>query len=189
MVSQSFRSLMDAVYRGDQEAARILFEEYGDLLLRVVRRHLNPLLRAQADSTDFIQETWLAFLKDVPKERTFDSPAQLASFLAVMARNKVVDAVRRGLILERNNINREVSLQAHSLIRESLPSPQSTPSQACVRRELEHHLLQGLRPAHQCIARKLLDGRTPQVIAEELQVSVRTVERVRDRILEQLQPS
>jgi RNA polymerase sigma factor (sigma-70 family) len=185
-VPASFQALMARVYSGDEEAGRELFEDYGSLLLRVVRRHLSPALRKQVDSTDFIQETWLGFLRDLPKERNFESPAHLATFLATMARNKVVDAVRRGLILERNNVNREVPLQENSTLQDQRRANLSTPSQSCIRRELLEKALDGLLPAHRFIGRRILDGRTPRVIAEELGLSVRTVERVRDRILERL---
>src|ERR1051326_5719513 len=91
----SFAALMDRVRAGSQDAAWEIIERFGKQIKQVVRRRLNGLLRSQFDSTDFVQVVWLSFFRHPDMMRTFSSPSELASFLEVMARNKVTDETRR----------------------------------------------------------------------------------------------
>ncbi len=186
VMDERFQELFARVRAGDPDATRVLFENYGDLLLRVVRKHLNPVLRAQVDSADFVQEAWLALLQSTAVKQHFDSPQQFGAFLATVARNKVVDIVRRGLMSAGYNVNREVRLNPDSDSPNTATLHRDTPSKSVVRRELKSSLVQDLGPAYRKIGLRIFDGIEPSTIAEEFGVSQRTVERVRKRIEDQL---
>ena len=181
-----FQELFARVRAGEPEATQVLFENYGDLLLKVVRRHLNPVLRSQVDSADFVQEAWLAMLQDTTIKANFETPHQFGAFLATVARNKVVDVVRRGLMSAGYNVNREVRLSTDSSDSNTATLHRETPSKSVVRRELKNVLLQDLKPAFRRIGMRIFDGIEVSTIAEELGVSQRTVERVRKQIVEHL---
>ena len=89
-----FRQLLRDIQEGSEGAARKLVDRYGSALLRVIRRRLDPKLRQQFDSIDFLQEALATFLCQPPAPEAFDSAEALFSFLANLARNKVVSAQR-----------------------------------------------------------------------------------------------
>jgi RNA polymerase sigma factor (sigma-70 family) len=180
-----FQELMARVREGDSEAAGELIKDYGPLLVKVVRRYLNPALRTQVDSADLVQEAWLSFLQSASKPN-FESPQQFGAFLASIARNKVVDVVRRGLLSSGFNVTREVA-DAAEPTGDRATSHRDTPSKSAMRRELKDILLDELAPAYRPIGIRIFEGIEPSAIAEEYRVSQRTVERVRKRIVDQLQ--
>jgi RNA polymerase sigma factor (sigma-70 family) len=183
---RTFQSLLTDLSRGDAKAGEELFRRYGDLLLQVVRRHLNPALRRQVDSLDFVQDAWVALLHKPSEEWSFDSPEQLARFLATVARNKVIDAARHRLYAG-DGMRREVALDARPPSDPCLMNAHSTPSKAAMLKEFHEYLLEGMRPVHQEVGRILLEGKDPQQIADDLGVGRRMVERVRERIVKRLQ--
>src|SRR5262245_23468420 len=87
-----FRHLLKNIQEGSEEAARKLVDHYGSALLRVIRRRLDPKLRQRFDSIDFLQEALATFLCHPPEPEAFDNAEALFSFLANLARNKVVAA-------------------------------------------------------------------------------------------------
>src|SRR5262249_36628315 len=86
---EDFTALMQRVRSGSQDAAQQLVEQYGQHILRVIRRMLHKKLRSKFDSLDFQQDVWASFFADQP-QKTFDRPEALAAFLAKVARNKVL---------------------------------------------------------------------------------------------------
>lgn len=184
---ESFQELMVRVRAGDAQATRELFNEYGDLLVKVVRKYLHSALRSQVDSADFVQEVWLSFLQNPTAKPNFETPQHFGAFLATIARNKVIDGVRRGLMSAGYNVNCEVNLPTNPVPGNVAPAHCETPSKSAIRREIKDVLLQGLGPAYQKVGQRILSGIDPSVIAEEYGLSQRTVERIRKRILDQLQ--
>lgn len=95
----AFAELLHRACTEDQHAAAILVAEYEPELRRYVRFRLtDPTLRRFLDSLDICQSVLSNFivhlqagtLKEIPA-----APRQLACMLAVMAKNKVYDKVRR----------------------------------------------------------------------------------------------
>src|SRR5262245_27253345 len=89
--ADSFRTLMTRARDGSQQAARELFERYGQRLLDAIRRRLRHPLRTRFDSADFAQDVWASFFTGA-LERHFDNADELLAYLARMAKNKVCDA-------------------------------------------------------------------------------------------------
>lgn len=182
-----FQQMLASVYRGDEAAAKALFGDFSPHLLRVIRHHLNLSVRTSADSEDFMQDVWLAFLKDLPKNRNFDTPEQLAAFLGQVARNKVIDTIRRCFTSQKANVNREVRLDHFAAPDEMLADLHSTPSEKAIRNEVQENILKSLLPAHRHIGEMIFAGVPLAEIATATGLSLKTIERVRDRILVKLQ--
>src|SRR5579864_1112444 len=81
-----FRSLLRRVLTGCPEAAEELHRDYGDHIIRVVRRRLPRRLRPKFDSVDFAQDVWASFFQ---AEHDFKGPEHLMAFLTRVARTKV----------------------------------------------------------------------------------------------------
>src|SRR5262249_11396362 len=140
---QQFQTLMEKVLAGSPEAARELTELYGPHLLRAVRRRLNRQLRTKFDSRDFVQDVWASFFAALPQGTTFDRPGALVCFLARLAHNKVVDAIRLRLMGNKYNVNRERPLAKGPTERDCLPAAlQPTPSALAISREQSDVFLQ-----------------------------------------------
>jgi RNA polymerase sigma-70 factor (ECF subfamily) len=169
---------MQRVRAGSQDAAQLLVEQYGNHILRVVRRTLHKKLRSKFDSLDFQQDVWASFFAEQP-QKTFECPEALAAFLAKLARNKVLMAHRTRCRFQRHNVNRENSLDGSAAFQaENLAAREPTPSQLAVAQEQWEQMLQGHPPRHQRILILVRQGYTQQQIARELGVDERTVRRV-----------
>ena len=95
MDNESFRRLMQDLEAGSPEAAEKLVQQYGDVILRVIRSRLNRLLRRQLDSEDVRQVVWASFFAHRSLYARFNAPEQLIAFLKSVAANKVIDECRR----------------------------------------------------------------------------------------------
>jgi RNA polymerase sigma factor (sigma-70 family) len=178
-----FLALMERVVAGSDEAARELTERYGPSLLRAVRLRLNRNLRPKFDSLDFVQDIWASFFTDLPRGPSFRGPGELVNFLACLARNKVVKAVRQRLQGQKYNVNREQPLE--DLIRNQRTAPQArqpTPSEVAMGREEWERLLQRQPPVYRRVLLLLHDGKTPAAVAQEIGVTERTVRRVTAKV-------
>ena len=161
-----------------EAAARELVDRHGAAILQVVREKLFTKLRSKFDSQDFAQSVWASFFAIPPDQRRFERHDQLMLFLMRMARNKVLEASRR-LRGKRNDINRECSLGgSQAPAANDLPGREPTGSAVAVAHEAWERLF-AKKPVHRQAARPTTYcGRTPEEIARELGVSVRTVYRV-----------
>src|SRR5437868_259186 len=102
-----FRALVDRAKEGCPVARRELYEQYGPVVLRAVRRRLHRKMRPQFDSQDFTQDVWASFFHLEPERYEFADPDALNEFLAAMAKNKVGMQFRRKMQGVRENLNRE----------------------------------------------------------------------------------
>src|SRR5262245_30849537 len=179
-----FGALMQRVREGSEEAARELAERYGPHILRVVRKKLASRLRSMFDSDDFTQAVWVSFFANLTKGTHFDRPQALATFLARLAENKVLQVLRRCFHSQKANINRECSLDnPESSRRADLPARQPTPSQVVAARDAWDRLL-AAQPEHcRQILLLLAQGHTHREIALELRLNEKTVRRLIHRLL------
>jgi RNA polymerase sigma factor (sigma-70 family) len=178
-----FQTLLKGIRAGSQDAARQMLAIYGKHVLRIIRRRLHKRLRAKFDSGDFAQSVWASFFTAPPSEGHFQRPEDLANFLAAVARNKVVDAVRQRMQGIKYNVTQEKSLEGSAAAEaadlvDGLPSP----SQAAMAKENWTKLQAGLGHTGRCILEMRSQGRTHQEIAATLGVSVKTVQRFLRRL-------
>lgn len=180
----SFAALMDRVRAGSEEAAWELIERYGDQIQRFVRRLLHMRLRSQFDSTDFVQLVWLSFFRDPEKIRSFSSPEELAAYLIVVARNKVIDETRRCLSTKKKNVRRVRAYDDEHNGIAAIADRGPTPSAIVVARERWERIIKG-QPAHyQELARLRFMGVSNDEIAHKLGINERTVRKILNHLLQ-----
>ena len=179
---QELAALMRQIQEGSEDAVRQLLDRYGTPLLKAVRGRLHPRLRTQYDSADFVQAVWTSFFTG-PAVRHFDSPEALVAYLSEMARNKIVDVVRRRL-RGRHAIDEPQSLQAADPSARPLevPARQPTPSHAVATRERWQKLRDRLAATEKNVLDLLLHGHTHEEIARQLGLTDRHVRRVLRKI-------
>ena len=178
-----FAQLMNRVRDGSDDAVRELLDLYGDYIFRAVRRRLSRQIRSKFDSQDFVQAVWATFFANLPVITHFHRPDSLVAFLARVASNKVIDEYRRHLMTQKRDVNREQTIEG-SAVKERKRGP--SPSEALIANELLRQLLDGKPPYYRRILELRVKGETQEEIAEQLDLNVRTVRRVVQRILKQL---
>jgi len=182
---RNFRDLLQRVQEGSEAAAWELVEQYGEAIRRAVRRTLNRRLRPKFDSLDFVQVVWSSFFRVRGRLDQFNRPEELAAFLTTVARNKVAMEVRRRMLTEKYNVNREHTL--HEPEAESpthLPDREPAPVDVAIARERWDRLLQGQSEHYRQIIELRLQGRTNQEIADTLGIAESTVRRFLKRLLQ-----
>ena len=174
----TFNLLLGQAQAGSEPAARELVERFTPYLQRVIRKRLDKRLRTVFDSADFSQAVWASFFARPPQKDNFQKPEDLARFLEQVARNKVVDQVRRRLGTRDRQVRREVPLQSGR----SLVGPSPTASQEALAEERWHRILDNEPPHHQEILNSFREGLSPREIADQVGVSVKTVRRAIRRL-------
>ncbi|MCI0459395.1 MAG: sigma-70 family RNA polymerase sigma factor [Gemmataceae bacterium] len=174
---EEFRALLQRAREGCEQAARQFHEQYGQPILRVVRRWLRKQVRTKVDSTDLTQEVWKDFFRGTLQQKQFDGPQHLLAFLTSMARNKVREAQRRYTQAGRD-VAREEPLQAGlahleqsfrtlPAVEEELAARDEWDRWMAVLPALHHSILQGLR-----------SGRTQDEMAAAFGLSRKSVQRL-----------
>lgn len=180
---QDFATLMERVRQGSDDAVRELLELYGPHVVRAVRRTLNKQMRSKVDSVDFTQAVWASFFANRTAAEVLDRPEALIAFLVKMAKNKVIDEFRRLFNTKKHNLNRERSLHGSAAFEAGhIAAHTPTPSQIAVTNELHDRLMAGQPPHYQQILKLRQEGMTQEEIAEQMQLSVRTIQRVMQRL-------
>jgi RNA polymerase sigma-70 factor (ECF subfamily) len=181
---QPLSVLLDQVMSGCPEAAEQLQQQYGEYIVRAVRRRLPRTLRPRFDSIDFVQDVWASFFR--APEHDFSSPEHLIAFLSRVAQNKVIDAAREGLQTIKRDTSREqpLALYEGGQQKQKLFAREATPSETAIGDELWARLLKGQRPVYRQVLLMLRDGQTQEEVAEELKLSRKTVQRVLAQALE-----
>jgi RNA polymerase sigma factor (sigma-70 family) len=169
---RGFRRLLRQAQAGSDPAARELIDRFGPFILRVIRNRLDPRLRNVFDSADFSQAVWASFFAVPPQKYDFQEPEELVRFLEEVARNKIVEQVRRRL-----GTRREIPLEDS----QKVIAPTATASQEAIARELWQHAL-AKQPHHQEILNCFRGGLSRKEIAKRMGISERTVRRAVRRL-------
>lgn len=179
----SFRDLMRRARGGSEDAAWELVQRYGDAIRRAVRRALNKKLRSKFDSMDFVQLVWSSFFRARDRLSRFERPEELVAFLVTMARNKVGMEVRRRLLTQKYNLNRECSLDGLGVDGwEDESDRQPAPIDVAIAREQWSRILVNQPKHYQRIIHLRLQGHTYHDIADSLQLAESTVRRFLKRL-------
>jgi RNA polymerase sigma factor (sigma-70 family) len=183
-LNDDFRSLVQQVRNGSEDAAWELVSRFGEPIRRAVRRVLNEKLRSKFDSVDFVQLVWNSLFRVRDKLDRFDQPEELAAYLVAMARNKVGMETRRRLSTEKYNVAREQPLdQLRARGDAALCSREPTPIETAIAREQWNHMLEGQPDHYRQIIHLRLQGHTYQRIADIVHVDECTVRRFLKRLL------
>src|SRR5262249_31704107 len=172
---EDFRALMQRVCDGEAGAAQELVDRYGRAILVAVRRRMSPKLRSEFDSADFVQAVWASFFAIRLDNYSFEESEMLVRFLARLANNKVVNAIRQRLSVQHPSQwqrgNRRDPL-------ENIPGRQPSPSEIAVAKEEWERVVGGQPEQNQTVADSRRRGVTIREIADKLGISERTVRRV-----------
>lgn len=172
---QRLADLIERARLGCDVASEDLVSKYGAHILRVVRHRLNRTLRPKFDSQDFVQAVWASFFAVLPEREAFDRPEELIAFLADLAQNKVIDAVRQRMMSQKRDINREEPLDPGKA---SHARRQPSPSDIAIAREEWQRLLDQQPAHHQRMLEMLRAGHGYLEVARELGVNERTIRRI-----------
>lgn len=177
---EPFESLMARVRTGCPDAARELFDRYGDHIRRVVRRKLHQQLRPQYDSIDFTQDVWASFFAAATENYAFDTPEALVGFLSEMAYHKVAKAFRRGFRTRKYGLDRKLSLDDRA--REDGPDRQTadpgpTPSQVAIANEQWARMNRGQSGRFRLMLELLRQGHNLKEVAEQTGLHPKVIQR------------
>jgi DNA-directed RNA polymerase specialized sigma24 family protein len=144
MADATFSDLIGRARQGEQEAARLLVEQYESAIRRHVRfTLLDNRLRRVLDETDVCQSVLGRFFVGLWAGRfQIDGPEQLVAILKTLVKNKVVDQARYWKA-ERRNLQRNcVAIdQSGSIdVASAQPTPSRIVSDAELLREFERRL-------------------------------------------------
>jgi RNA polymerase sigma factor (sigma-70 family) len=178
-IPSEFADLMERIHDGSQDAAWQLLEKYGPHVKRCVRRSLSQEMRSKFDSLDFAQVVWASFFREPDRFRQLDSPAVLLTYLTTMARNKVVAEVRRHMMSEKNDINREFGFGEMGADFElHCPNPDPSPSSIAIARERWHKLVDKQpEPIRRILELRFMGATFPEIGAQ-LNMHERTVRKL-----------
>jgi RNA polymerase sigma factor (sigma-70 family) len=175
--NDEFQRLWNALHSGDSAEFQQLVGDCTPHLLKVIRRRLDRRMRARFDSIDFTQAVWLSFVAQAERLPEFQDANELRKYLGEMAKNKVIDEVRRQLGGQQRDITRELPLSPSGADR-PMHAVRSTPSQFAMADERLERLKSGKPPAHQQIIQLKLEGESVPNIAQAVGLSERQVRRV-----------
>jgi RNA polymerase sigma factor (sigma-70 family) len=182
--NEEFHALIQQVLSGSEVAAQEFFRDYEPYLLHAIRQRLSKRIRSKFDSLDFAQDVWASFFAETPERRSFNNAADLITFLTKVAQNKITDAVRQRMMTEKNNVNREQSLDdSRHFDKHALAGREPTPSQILMSQEEWVEFLRKQPVVYRRIFILLRDGKTHDEIAQELDIDEKTVTRVVYRVI------
>lgn len=183
-----FTNLIHRVRQRDEGAAAELVRRYEDAIRRVVRIHLRDArLRRVLDSTDVCQSVLASFfVRTALGEYELDTPAQLLSLLATIARNKLTNQAHHHRA-QRRDIRRATAMGDAS---EHIPTQASDPSEQASAKEILEKVRGRLDEDELFLAEQRALGRSWKEIADELggtDVALRKkLTRALDRVLTDL---
>jgi len=184
-MSNRFSELIEEARSGSDSAATELVETYQPHIIRAVRRKMAREIRSKFDSDDFAQAVWTSFFRNRSSLLVAESPEQLIGLLATMARNKVIDELRRCMDTKKYDVHRETSLDVRRHDTQQKSNGAGTPSQHIMAREKLERLLRPLPEQHRQVVLLRMEGLTYDEIAEREDVSHRTVRRILKRLFDE----
>ena len=175
--------LIDEIKRGNEDAARTLWDRYFPQLVRFARQKLAGQRRRMADEEDVVLSALDSFFRAARRDRfpNLRDRDDLWRLLSVMTFRKAVDLIR-------HNQRQKRTVQGESALAGSssefgnqgfaqLKGDDLTPQIEIILTERCQRLLHQLDPDLQDLALKKLDRYTNKEIAEQLDCSVATIER------------
>lgn len=165
----AFQDLMQRVRAGDADAAVELVHRYEPEIRRILRvRMTDGLLRRTLDSADICQSVLANFFVHASQgEYQLEKPEDLVKLLAVMARNRLRDHVRRQHA-GRRDVRRAASGHDGAFL--ELADREPTPSQIVAGKELLQLVRNRLTAEERYLAEQRASGRDWVDLAAELGV-------------------
>jgi RNA polymerase sigma-70 factor (ECF subfamily) len=156
----AFRDLIRRVRAGDAAAAEELVRGYEGAIRRAVRIHLRTKLRRSLDSMDICQSVLANFfVRAAAGQFNLEDPTHLLKLLVTMARNRLTGHARKPA-----NRGAEVG---ETLLLETTPGREETPSQQLANQELLARVRAGLSEEERYLADQRALGREWANLAAE----------------------
>lgn len=186
--NDEFLELLGQIREGSQDAAWELVERFSPYIVRAVRRAMNHNMRSKFSSLDFVQMVWASVFAKSNILMKAKSQEELVRILTATARYKTIDEVRRRTGGGKYSVEHEARLggstnDAELTLDDIAASKEPRPSEIAVAREQWEQMLEGQPCHYRRIATLRLQGETYKRIAQELDISQRTVQRVLERLL------
>lgn len=176
--TSDFEDLVNRLRDGSEEAALELFELCKGRVYAAVRRRLNRQMRSKFDSHDFVQAMWASFYTQEASLPRFEKEEDLVAYLIRIVGNKVTDEYRKRTT-EKYSMNRERRLESpNDSMNFTYPSTDPSPSQHAMANEQWTLMLDRVPPKYRKIVELRRDGAKLQEIADQLELSERTVRRI-----------
>ena len=175
---QRFQIQLNRVRNGSEAAAAALISEFGPHVYRVIRRRLDMKLRVKLDSEDLSQLVWASFFRYPERMERFSQTQQLVHFLSAVARNKVIEGVRKYWQTQKYDISREISLVDSRAPISITERRIKSPSQVAIAKERFERMIAGLSRRNQRILCLRIAGASYIQIAADLGLHERTVRKV-----------
>jgi RNA polymerase sigma factor (sigma-70 family) len=184
-----FEYLMQQVANGSEDAVWQLVETYTPFVLRSIRASLANKLRRRLDSQDIAQVLWASLLLGHMDFLSIKSPEGLIDLLSRIAKNKVIDQVRRNTA-QKCSVDREIPPQE---IAAKLPggmertyATDPTPSKLVSVREQWDQVVSTASERDRRILHLRMERRSFEEIGRAVQVSPMTARRAMERLIEEM---
>ena len=177
-----FNGLMARIRAGEPAAMTELCRWFEPFIRAAVRRQLNPRLRLQFDSIDFVQDVWSSFLTIPAGRYAFETPEALLGFLNRIAYTRVVEVFRQRFGTQKHDITRVESGSDGGADVEAVAARASSASQIAIAGEQWDRLVGQFPEGHRVIVERLREGYTYDEIAAMTNVSVSTINRIIRRL-------
>lgn len=175
----SISDLIAQYQNGCAEAGQRLWDLFGILVRRAVRRRLPQELRPVFDSEDFTQQVFASFFDGIGQIPGMDNPAQLIAYLQAMAHNKVVEECRRRMTGVRRNEMGTCSLDTSAFTRSPVADKDAaTPSEFAIGQELLDRCRAELPEEYRRIVEMRADGLTYKEVGLALGLHENSVRRI-----------
>jgi len=188
-----FQQLMAELATGSEDAAWRIAEVYTPHILKAVRAALPAIIRPKLDSQDFAQAVWASLLMKRTYLARVTTHQQLVGLLAAAARHKVIDAYRHYTATAAYNVRSEESIDTREpssrrggASGRGLLGRDPSPSQMASLREQWRLTVERSSLRDRQILALRMKGQTYGQISQTLGVSVATVRRVLDRLIDEL---
>lgn len=188
----SLQDLMQRLRAVDQAAATLIFQQFAQRLIGLARGHLAPQVRAKVDPEDVVQSVFRSFFVH-QREGNYDFANwnDLWSLLALITLRKCGHRVEHYRAACRD-VAREAVPQASpqdSAASWEFIAREPTPSEAVMLLEVMDGIMKELSARDRRIFELSLQGENSERISADVGCSERTVERVLERIRQQLDDS
>ena len=188
--NDSFPEFLARLRARDGDAARQLFERFTRQLIALARTRFGGDLRHKIDAEDVVQSTYKSFFRRYGQGNLEAAGwSSLWGLLTLIALRKCADRVAYHRA-ERRDVTRELAAPAGAADSAYLPEAltrEPTPLEAVVLDETVEQLLAGLDEDERAIVELSLQGHTTREVSEQLDVTERTVWRVRERVRHRLE--
>jgi RNA polymerase sigma-70 factor (ECF subfamily) len=186
----SFDSLMVRLRSGDQAAAAEIYRLFTHRLIALARTHLHRRLRGKVDPEDVLQSVYRSFfIRQANSQfeiRNWDGLWGLLATITLRKCGHCLEHFEAGCRDVRREEPRRSAADDSSASWEAI-ARDPTPSEAVVLAETLEEVMRGLTDSHRQMIQLSLQGYSAAEISAEVGYTIRTVQRVLERVRRRLE--